>query len=160
MSDGGSDMTHRMPPRRRGIPLAVRLPPPRYLLVVMALAYAAIGTTLIVQPSRYDNTPSYEWLLALVSQQIWGSVYLVVAAGLALNLWRPLPHIRTIAVLTHTAAIALTAAWLAAFVIRWATDSGTTIVNVASWSVYLALLARSAGMIDRLGPRGSVKEVL
>jgi hypothetical protein len=128
--------------------------PPRFLIGVVTIAYLAIGVTLIVQPARYDNTPSYGLLLELLSQTAWGVIYLVVAsslgAGIVCARWR---RGRLVAVVSHTAAIALTSVWTAAFIVRWFTDSGTTIVNVVSWSVYLALLARSVSQLDGLRPR-------
>lgn len=126
---------------------------PRFLIVVMTCAYLAIGVTLIVQPYRYDNTPSYAVLLQIADQGAWGTAYLVIAAGIgasAVSTGRR--YSRWLAVTSHTAAIALTGAWLAAFVVRWLTDDGTTIVNIVSWSVYLALLIRSALQLDDLHP--------
>jgi putative Mn2+ efflux pump MntP len=112
----------------------------------VGLTYAAIGTTLIVQPDRFDATPSYGLLLDIFDQKIWGIVYLLAAAGLGLSLWKR--RRRTLLTIAHTFAIALTLVWLGAFVVRYVTDSATTIVNVASWGVYLALLVRSAVDID------------
>lgn len=114
--------------------------------VIVIISYAAIGVTLILQPERYDATPSYGLLLDMLDQKIWGIVYLLAAATLGLSLWRR--RRRTLLIVAHTFAIALTTVWLGAFVIRYLTDSGTTIVNVASWGVYLALLVRSAVDID------------
>ncbi len=123
--------------------------------VLMSIAYTAIGVTLILQPSRFAKTPSYGNLLMLLDQATWGVIYLAVAALLGLSL-TALPRRRkwTAAVIAHTAAIALTATWLAAFVVRYLTDTGTTIVNVVSWSVFFALLVRSVLTLqDRMDTR-------
>jgi hypothetical protein len=122
-------------------------------MVVMTCAYVAIGVTLILQPGRYGNTPSYAVLLEIANQGAWGAAYLVIAAGIGASvLSTGRRYGRWLAVTSHTAAIALTGAWLAAFIVRWLTDDGTTIVNIVSWSVYLSLLIRSALQMDDLHP--------
>jgi hypothetical protein len=115
-------------------------------MAVMAVVFTAIGLTLMLQPGRYANTPSYANLLDLARQQTWSVAYLVAAALKVAAICRP-SH-RTLAVITHTVSITLVGVWLGAFVIRWATDDGTTIVNVSSWSVYLYLVVRTALTID------------
>lgn len=118
-------------------------------MIVITFAYLAIGVTLILQPERYGNTPSYVVLLEIFNQGVWGVCYLAVGLSLAASaLGAGSRYGRWLAVTSHTAAIALTGAWLAAFVVRWLTDDGTTIVNIVSWSVYLALLIRSALQLD------------
>ena len=113
----------------------------------MAVVFTVIGITLLLQPQRYADTPSYGNLLAIARPQTWAVIYLTVAALKAVCVWR-YQHARTLVIVTHTLSIMLVLAWLAAFVVRYATDSGTTIVNVASWSVYLYLLIRSALRVD------------
>lgn len=111
------------------------------------VAYVAIGVGLTLQPSRFANTPSYANLIAFTPSEAWGCGYLAVAALLVA--WRLSQRpTQWLGILAHTAAAILTMWWLAAFVIRYATDDGTTIVNVVSWSVFLSLVARSAQGID------------
>lgn len=107
--------------------------------------YIAIGVGLTLQPYRFSNTPSYHNLLVFAPSEVWGVMYLLVAALLVA--WR-LVQPQWLGVVAHTAAVILTSWWLIAFVIRYATDDGTTIVNVVSWSVFLSLIARSARRID------------
>lgn len=104
------------------------------------------GVTLILQPSRWANTPSYANLLELLSAQWWGVLYLFTAVLLfAAVRFRAS---RTMMVIAHTVAIALFAAWLLAFVVRYATDGGTTIVNIVSWSVFVSRLIQSSIILD------------
>ena len=107
----------------------------------LIVAYVAIGVGLTLQPSRFANTPSYHNLLVFAAAQAWGCAYLAVAA--LFIAWR-LAQTRLLGVITHTAATILTLWWFAAFIIRYSTDDGTTIVNVVSWGVFLSLVARSA----------------
>ena len=120
---------------------------PRANMTVMAVVFAVIGVTLLLQPQRYADTPSYGNLLAIARPQTWAVVYLTIAALKGVCVWR-YRRSRALIIVTHTLSIMLVAAWLAAFLVRYATDSGTTIVNVASWSVYLYLLIRSALRVD------------
>lgn len=109
---------------------------------IVAIAYAAMGLGLIIQPSRFSATPAYHNLIRWAPAQAWGVAYLFAAALLGLWILRP-PRL-AIAMIAYTFAIALTLLWLMAFVIRYATDSHTTAVNVVTWAVYLSLLVRSA----------------
>jgi hypothetical protein len=107
---------------------------------MLILILTAIGVTLIVQPDRYSNTPSYANLLNVLPAWGWGIAYSAVAVLHGCELWFRKQLLTTI---THTIGIILVTAWLAAFVVRYITDDGTTIVNVASWSAYLYLELRS-----------------
>jgi hypothetical protein len=107
--------------------------------LTLVVAMTAIGLTLILQPDRYANTPSYANLLDVFPAWVWGLLYVLVAAAVLGGI-----RGRTHSVVIHTAAVALISAWDAAFVIRYLTDGGTTIVNVVSWSVFLTLVIRSA----------------
>lgn len=109
------------------------------------LAFTLIGGGLLLQPDRFQRTPSYGNLIRLFPASTWGLVYLVVAASLFSWGWRRTPQWWGVAV--HTLAIMLTSGWLFAFVYRWWTDDGTTVVNVVSWTVYLILLIESAAAI-------------
>jgi hypothetical protein len=122
---------------------------PPYAPVVtwtFAIAYVAIGAGLLFQPSRFSNTPSYANLLIFTSAGIWGCAYLAVAA-LMIG-WRVAVRFRWLGVLAHVTAIALTSWWLVAFIVRYLTDNGTTVVNVVSWSVFLSLVIRSMSGLD------------
>lgn len=123
-----------------------RLSEPRSHTAVMMLVFLAIGVTLIFQSDRYYNTPSYANLLDIASYNVWGAAYLLAASVnyASIRLYAN----RRLLIATHTISIALTSLWLLAFVIRWLTDGGTTIVNVVSWSVFMYLVVRSALMID------------
>lgn len=114
--------------------------------VMIAIAYFVIGLALLIQPYRWYNTPSYANLLQLASTQVWGTVYLVTSLLLVAAVrWR---YTTWVMILSHTVAISLSGAWLIAFVVRFATDDGTTIVNVVSWSVFLYRLIQSAVILD------------
>jgi|SRR5882762_2289211 len=125
---------------------------------VIALAFLAFGVTMLLQPERYHNTPSYANLIKLVGLPWWGSLYVLASVLLWAYLVR---YKRTtvtkrevklsdmwLPVVAHTVAGVLSTVWLLAFVIRYATDSGTTIVNVVSWSVFTLLLTVSALHVD------------
>lgn len=113
---------------------------------IIALGYAVIGFGLLFQPNRFSRTSSYANLIQLLHAQYWGMIYLLVSVLLAVYV--AAVSNRFYAVAVHTIAIMLTGLWLAAFVIRYATDSATTTVNIVSWSVFLFLLIRSGTLID------------
>jgi hypothetical protein len=124
----------------------LRLNEPRAHMALMMGVFTAIGVTLLLQPARFANTPSYANLLAVLPAWAWGAIYLVTAV---LNVWSILDYkARVLVVVTHTVGISLGAAWWAAFIVRYATDNGTTIVNPVSWTVFLYLMIRSAMMLD------------
>lgn len=123
----------------------LRLAPNRFYIRIILFAYLAIGLTLIFQPDRYANTPSYANLIDVLPQWAWGALYLAVALLLAAA--RLTPN-RLIAIVSHTTAIALTASWLLAFVVRYVTDSGTTIVNIVSWGTFLTILIISVTQLN------------
>lgn len=117
----------------------------RLHMLFMACSFMAFGVTLWLQPSRYFNTPSYANLLQVASTEAWGSMYLFCALLLLFVVFRR--KIKIISIIAHGVSLALTLWWLVAFVIRYSTDDGTTIVNVISWSAYTYLLVRSALLI-------------
>lgn len=114
-------------------------------MAFMAAVFLAIGITLWVQPERYANTPSYANLLDILPQQVWGTMYVVIAVVKAAAVWHPS---RVLTVMAYTLGVALVVVWLAAFVVRYLTDAGTTIVNVCSWATYLYLIVRGAIWLD------------
>jgi hypothetical protein len=111
---------------------------------VMLGAFLFIGITLIIQPDKYDKTPSYGLLLQIFDQLTWGIIYLVAFALLSLSRFDFGRWSITVSTIAHTFAIALTASWLLAFIIRYISDDATTIVNVVSWGVFTILLITSA----------------
>jgi hypothetical protein len=111
----------------------------------MACSFLAFGFTLWLQPERYYNTPSYANLLQVASPTAWGSMYLFCAVLLFIVTFRR--KVKVISIIAHGISLALMLWWLVAFIIRYATDDGTTIVNVISWSTYTYLLVRSALLI-------------
>jgi hypothetical protein len=120
----------------------LRIDDPRAHLVFMTVVFIGLGATMILQPTRYANTPSYANLLALVPAWGWGLAYLFCAALHIFSLfeWRR----DVIVYMSHTVSIVLTAFWWVAFLVRWVTDDGTTIVNVLTWGTFLYLLLRSS----------------
>lgn len=114
--------------------------------LTVSVLFVVFGVALLAQPYRWHNTPAYGNLLAIADTRIWGTAYLLVAALMFIYLFAYSPG--WFAILAHTAIFALSASWLVAFVIRYLTDDGTTIVNVGSWSVYTLLIAYSALRID------------
>lgn len=126
----------------KGTPWTVYTPVITWTVIV---AYLALALGMTFQPSRFSNTPSYGELLQVASAPTWGFGYFTVAVLLAA--WR-VSRSRTVGVLAHTAGVILTGWWLAAFVHRYLTDSGTTLVNVVSWSVFFSLVIRSISGID------------
>lgn len=120
-------------------------------LIAVTTAFTAFGLGLWIQPNRWANTPSYGLLLDILNQQAWGTIHLIVAAMMAAAIrW---PAQRLLVVTAHTAGIALAGSWFLAFVVRYITDSGTTVVNVVSWAVYVALVVQSALVLDDATPR-------
>jgi hypothetical protein len=111
----------------------------------MSLVSTAFGLTLILQAGRYFNTPSYANLLAVAPAWGWGVAYLAVAVLMMLVVVRH--RIKVLSIVAHTLSLALILFWLFAFCVRYATDDGTTIVNIISWATYARLLFRSAVLI-------------
>jgi hypothetical protein len=126
--------------------------------VVLALVCLAIGGGLVWQRSRFENTPSYAILLTKLPYPSWGLLYLL--CGLLLMAHLLLVRALWFAILAHAVTGVLLVSWLSAFVIRYFTDRGTTIVNVVSWSVYTFLLVRSAKTVNTAnevpGPAGDL----
>lgn len=114
--------------------------------MMVTLAFAVFGLDLLGQPGRWSRTPAYGNLLQIAGAHVWGVVYL--AAAVLMGCYLIFTTRRWFAVIAHTATFILAAMWLVAFLIRWLTDSGTTVVNVVSWSVFTALVCRSAVGID------------
>jgi hypothetical protein len=112
------------------------------------VADVGLGLGMVLQPDRFARTPSYGNLIGIAPIQAWGGAHIAVALGLLV--WR-LFHCRGIGIAAHMAAAGLTCGWFCAFIIRFATDSSTTIVNVVSWGVMVSLVARSIVGLDEDG---------
>lgn len=108
--------------------------------------FTAFGLGMVLQQSRWLATPAYGNLLIIMPVLGWGFIYLGVALCLALSLAISKPRVLSLG--AHTLAFVLVASWEAAFVVRWLTDSSTTVANVVGWLVYTALVVRSATLID------------
>ena len=122
-------------------PARLRLP-----TIAMSVVSLALGAGMLLQPDRFGNTPSYANLINIAPIRWWGLAYLLAAVLLTTYL----PRARAVryGIAVHTLVVTLYAIWLVAFVVRWATDDGTTIVNVASWSLMLYTVSRSAAHLD------------
>jgi hypothetical protein len=115
-------------------------------MAVKSVVFAALAGGLAFQPHRFDRTPAYATLLAMLPQQIWALIYGVAAVLVVASVIRP--RWRPLVTVTHTFSITLLAVWWVAFLIHWLTDSNTTIVNVLTWGVFLYLATRSAWLVD------------
>jgi hypothetical protein len=113
--------------------------------ILICLAYTGYGLGMLLQPTRFSATPAYGNLTQILDIRIWGAMYLAVAALFAV--YAILVISRWLAIIVHIVGVVVTLAWLMAFVIRWLTDPSTTIVNVMSWAVLLALIGRSASLV-------------
>lgn len=113
---------------------------------VIAGIFLIFGVALILQPERWGNTPSYANLLAILDAPYWGIIHLIVGAFLMATF--KLRHVKWLFIASHTVAIALLGSWLIAFIVRYLTDEGTTIVNVVSWTVFLSLLIQSSVSLE------------
>jgi hypothetical protein len=112
----------------------------------MTAVFFTIGITLIFQPGRYSNTPAYGDLLEVLNPTAWGALYLAGAifTALAFLLYRR----RVLVTIAMFAGGVDALGWWLAFIERYATDSGTTIVNVVSWSTDLYLIIRCIVTLD------------
>lgn len=126
-------------------------------LIAVTAGYFLIGLGLVFQAPRFSNTPSYANLINILPSPAWGAIYLVAAT--LMGTAALLPTVRALTTVATTFGIALTAAWLLAFVVRYLTDDGTTIVNVVSWSVFCTVLAHSASRLIIQGQTGSAPKV-
>jgi hypothetical protein len=128
---------------------------PGLLVTVMFFAF---GLTMLLQPGRYNNTPSYANLIQIAGLTTWGVAYLI--ASLMMASFFAYFRSEWFAVAAHSFAFMLSAVWLGAFVVRYATDDGTTIVNVCSWTAFTILILHSSLRINATisGPDGRGRE--
>lgn len=115
-----------------------------YAITIVLLVF---GVALLAQSNRWEKTPAYGNLLRILPADAWGFVYLGAALLMivALVFWE---H-RLTAIIGHMVAFGVLVFWEGGFIIRYLTDSATTVVNVVSWAVYLFLVVSSAREIDR-----------
>jgi hypothetical protein len=114
--------------------------------VVLAVVFSTLALGLSLQARRFERTPAYANLLDLFPQPTWAVIYAVAAVLMIIGLRYHTS--RVLLSVTHTVSIVLLGSWWLAFVIRWATDGGTTVVNVLSWGVFLYVAVRAAIMVD------------
>lgn len=115
-------------------------------LIGIGALYTALGLALILQPNRWSRTPAYGILLDIFRQQVWGTIFIVIAIIISVSV---VSQLRALIVVAHTLALAIATAWLAAFVVRWITDDSTTIMNVLSLSTITGILLYSVTQIDK-----------
>lgn len=114
---------------------------PRSHMVILGAVLYAFGLTMLWQPGRYFNTPSYANLLQLLRPEWWGAIHVLAASLMVVSIiWHK--NTRLIFV-SHGMCLLLVAFWWVAFIVRYFTDDGTTIVNVCSWGVFVYLIVRS-----------------
>ena len=113
--------------------------------VVIGVAFLCFALGMLLQPGRFYATPAYGTLTQVFNIRVWGALYLVVAAllGIYVSFFTP----RLFGIVVHIVGLIVTSVWWLAFVIRWLTDDKTTVVNVASWLVFLLVIGRSASLI-------------
>jgi hypothetical protein len=123
--------------------------PGRLNLLVMSAAFIIFGLSLVLQPHRWASTPAYHVLLEIFAAPAWGALFL--ASGVMLGAAVRLYPRRWVAVAALMLALALTAGWMLAFVVRYLTNPDTTPETWVSWAVFGFLLLRAASGLD--GPR-------
>ena len=116
---------------------------------IVAGAYALLGLSLCLEPSKWDRTPAYAILLDLAPQQVWGLILLGVAVLLGSAAW--LIRNRIMTRIAHLVAILFTAGWMFAFFVRWATDikESTTPMNAVMWGLALSVIVFSLRSMER-----------
>jgi hypothetical protein len=124
---------------------------------IMVLFYTLLGLGMLAQPDRYSRTPAYANLLEVVGIQLWGILYLLVAALLLAYVF--LNVSRGMAFAIHVVAFLLTVWWFGAFAIRWLTNDSTTNVTTSVWLGFLFIIARSARRIKPIVGRLPQKRV-
>lgn len=127
-------------------PADIRLIGARANMLVIAVAYAILAASLLLQGARWGKTPAYLNLLEIMPQQGWGAVFAVIAALLLAAVWRF--RLRWLSVTALTCAFMLTTAWGGAFVVRWLTSSSTTPETWVSWFVFDYLVIRAVALLD------------
>jgi hypothetical protein len=113
--------------------------------IVLTGILLVFGLALVFQSGRWSRTPAYGNLLLIFSADVWGCIYL--AASLVMIIALVLKR-RGLSKVAHTCAFIVFAVWEGAFIIRYLTDSATTVANVVAWAAYLFITIRSAQLID------------
>ena len=115
-------------------------------MIVIGAGYCVYALSLLLQPARWNRTPAYHNLLAIMPAPAWGLCFALTSAALlaAVAVYR----MRWLSVAALTAAGVITAAWTLAFVVRWATNGSTTPETWVSWAVNAYVLGRAAILLD------------
>lgn len=113
--------------------------------VMITAFFFCLSAGLIFQPLRWSATPAYGNLLDIMPAFSWGIVTLVIGVILLIALIVTYPLARAVSIIGHTFAFIFILGWSLAFIVRWATDSHTTIMNVATFGILaLGTIIRSA----------------
>jgi hypothetical protein len=129
-------------------------------LSIMSAAFLIFGLSLIFQPSRWGSTPAYHVLLLIFRAQVWGVMFLLSGAAMALAVLQ-FTRRRWLVITSLTVAFTLTTGWALAFVARYLSSPNTTPETWVSWIVFDLLLLSVALTVDRpsLPPDGKSQEI-
>lgn len=116
-------------------------------LLVLTYATASLGLGMVLQSSRWSNTPAYGILLEILPAQAWGAIHLAVAGLMACSIWWHRSW--GLGFAAHIVAMTLVFGWLIAFIIRWRSDDNTTNANMTSWSTYLVICVASLVLLNQ-----------
>jgi hypothetical protein len=116
-------------------------------IIMLSTVFIALALSLWFQTGRFERGAAYANLLQIFGPLVWACLYLV--AGILTLASLKFRHSRTLITLTHTLNIVLVGSWWVGFVVRWFTDSATTVVNVLSWGVFLYVALQTAVEVDR-----------
>lgn len=115
--------------------------------VAITIVLLALSAAMFGQPTRWRRTPAYANLLSITNTHVWGTAYLAAGVLVLLAVFI-VRRSFALSIVAHTVTVVLLVTWEVAFLIRWATDSSTTAVNVISWAVFLFLAIRSAVLFE------------
>ena len=115
--------------------------------IAVTLMLYIVGIALLAQPERWSRTPAYGNLLILATARTWGIIHLAIGILLFLAVFIARSS-RAFSIVAHTLTIMLLATWEIAFIVRYLTDSATTVANVVSWASFLFLAVRSALLFE------------
>lgn len=119
----------------------------RLYVVMVAVLYLGFGASMLLQPLRWQRTPAYHNLFVVLPETVWGVIFCAVAVVMMLGVFR-FPRNRGLRLMSLGMAVALTLAWLLAFLIRWLTSDATTPETWGSFAVNLALLIQASRVLD------------
>lgn len=128
----------------------------RLNLAVMSAAYAIFGLSLLWQPHRWQSTPAYHVLLEVLTAPVWGTLFLASGVSMGLAAWQ-YGRRRWLVIGALTLAVALTAGWMLAFIVRYLSSPSTTPETWVSWAVFGFILLKVAAGLDH--PRDVRREI-